>query len=108
MVFQRIATYALESAARMPVEATGMLTAGALDFVIHLAKVEDLQTRRVHRYVASVREVIGWDGTQVVSSEVFAAAPGRTVAAAVAPISERRAAVLEQHGYDQRPAAVRL
>ncbi len=108
MVFQRIATYALESDARMPVEATGMLTAGALDFVVHLAKVEGRQAQRAHRYISSVREVVGWDGTQVVSSEVFAAPPGSTVAVAAAPISERRAAVLAEHGYDQRPAAVRL
>ena len=107
MVFQRIATYALESAARMPVEATGMLTAAALDFVIHVTKLEDTDARRAHRYVASVREVVGWDGHQVVSSEVFAAPPGGTVAVGIAPISERRAAVLAQHGYDQRPVAVR-
>jgi pilus assembly protein CpaF len=107
MVFQRIATYALTSAARLPVEATGMLTAGALDFVIHLAKTRTADGR-IHRYISSIREVIGWDGTQVVSSEVFAAPPGGAHAAAAAPISDRRAASLAMHGYDQRPTAVRL
>jgi hypothetical protein len=91
----------------MPVEATGMLTAGALDFVVHLAKVEARQTQRAHRYVTSVREVVGWDGTQIVSSEVFAAPPGSARAVATAPISERRARVLAEHGYDPRPVAVR-
>jgi pilus assembly protein CpaF len=108
MVFQRIATYALESAAHMPVEATGMLTAGALDFVIHLTKVEDPGTGRVHRYVSSIREVLGWDGTQVISSEVFTAPPGSATAVPAAPVTERRSAVLALHGYDQRPAAVLL
>jgi pilus assembly protein CpaF len=107
-VFQRLATYALESQARMPVEATGMLTAGALDFVVHLTKVEDKEAQRVYRYVSSVREVLGWDGNQVISSEVFAAPPGSMTSVPVAPISERRAAVLEVHGYSQRPAAVSL
>ena len=37
-VFHRIATYALTGQHRLPVEATGMLTAGALDFVVHLTK----------------------------------------------------------------------
>ena len=107
-VFQRLATYALESQSRMPVEATGMLAAGALDFVVHVTKVEDKAAERVYRYVSSVREVLGWDGNQVISSEVFAAPPGSMTAVPVAPISDRRAAVLEVHGYSQRPAAVRL
>lgn len=107
MVFQRIATYALTSAARLPVEATGMLTAGALDFVVHLSKIR-VADGRLHRYISSIREVVGWDGTQVVSSEVFAARAGHALAEPVAPISDRRAAVLAACGYDQRPAAVRL
>lgn len=106
LVFQRIATYALKSAARMPVEAAGMLTAGALDFVVHVAKTGD-SPERERRFVSSIREVVGWDGAQVVSSEVFAVAPGGDVAVPVAPISEHRAAILAQHGYDQRTAATR-
>src|SRR6478735_1817112 len=37
-VFNRIATYALQSAERLPVEATHMLMAGAIDFVVFLEK----------------------------------------------------------------------
>ena len=107
MVFQRIATYALMSAARLPVEASGMLTAGALDFVVHLTKARTADGR-IRRYVSSIREVVGWDGTQVVSSEVFAAPPGGPDAMPVAPVTERRAAALTAHGYDQRPSAVVL
>jgi pilus assembly protein CpaF len=107
LVFQRIATYALKSSARMPVEASGMLTAGALDFVVHVTKSGN-PMERVHRSVSSIREVIGWDGTQVLSTEVFAAPPMSGAAVPVAPISERRAAKLAAHGYNQRPTAVRL
>ena len=84
-----------------------MLTSGALDFVVHLTKTRT-PDGRLHRYISSIREVVGWDGAQVVSSEVFAAPPSRDTAIAVAPFSERRAAQLAANGYDQRPAAVRL
>ena len=101
MVFHRLATYALHSEARLPVEATGMLTAGAIDFVVHMSKVK-LGEDRVFRYVASVREVLGWDGHQVVSSEVFATPPGARRAVSAAPISAERADQLVAAGYDAR------
>jgi Flp pilus assembly CpaF family ATPase len=107
MVFQRIATYALMSSARLPVDASGMLAAGALDFVVHVTKTRTADGR-IHRYISSIREVAGWDGTQVVSSEVFTAPSGGPQALPVAPVTERRAAALAAHGYDQRPAAVRV
>ena len=100
-VFARIATYALESAQRMPVEASGMLTAGALDFVVHVTKAA-LPDGRVHRFVSSVREVVGWDGRQVVSSEVFATPPGALAAVPAAPVTEARAERLAAYGYSPR------
>src|SRR5215467_9456157 len=74
-VFNRIATYAIQSAERLPVEATHMLIAGAVDFVIFIEKRNDYaRGGNLRRYVSSVREVTGVDG-RVLSSEVFA--PGR-------------------------------
>jgi Flp pilus assembly CpaF family ATPase len=105
MVFQRIASYALTSPARLPVEASGMLTAGALDFVVHMTKAR-LSDGRIHRYVSSVREVLGFDGTQVISSEVFACPPGQIQAGPAAPISEPRTARLAAAGYDPRASRV--
>jgi pilus assembly protein CpaF len=124
-VFDRIATYALTSRHRLPAETSGMLLAGALDFVVHMKKVtvpdpHDDGTaaagqgsgQRVFRYVSSVREVTGWDGRQVVSSEVFATATpvssdlighehaARSVPAA--PVTPDRAARLAAAGYDQQ------
>ncbi|WP_374999731.1 CpaF family protein [Aeromicrobium sp. CTD01-1L150] len=96
-VFNRIGTYAIQSRERLPLEATTMLIAGALDFVVFLRKHNDHEHGGGQaRVVESIREVVGHDG-QVLSSEVFAPGPdGR--AAAHAPISCMDE--LRPHGYD--------
>jgi pilus assembly protein CpaF len=74
-VFNRISTYAIQSAERLPVDATHMLIAGAIDFVVFQEKRNEyIRGGRLRRFVSSVREVTGVDG-RVLSSEVFA--PGR-------------------------------
>ena len=80
-VFNRISTYALQSQENLPVEATQMLIAGAINFVVFLRK------RNTHneggslsRAIESVREVTGVDG-RVLSSEIFApGSDGKAVA----------------------------
>jgi len=96
-VFNRIATYAIQSAERLPVEATHMLIAGAIDFVIFIEKRNEYSRGgRLRRFVSSIREVTGIDG-RVLSSEVFSAGPdGRAVPHA--PVSCM--AELAEHGYD--------
>src|SRR6185503_4155456 len=71
---------------RLPMDATQMLIAGALDFVVFVRKHNDYSRGGgLSRYVESIREVTGWDG-RVLSGEVFAPGPdGR--AAAHAPIA---------------------
>ena len=70
-VFNRIATYAIQSSERLPVEATHMLIAGAIDFVVFIEKRNEFSRGgRLRRYVSSIREVTGIDG-RVLSSEVF-------------------------------------
>jgi len=100
MVVHRISTYAMTSAQRLPLEASHLLTAGALDFVVHVAK-RRLPDGRVHRHVASIREIVGYDGLQVVSSEVFSAAHGAVVGQAgpTASITDARVGPLEEYGY---------
>ena len=96
-VFNRIATYAIQSAERLPVEATHMLIAGAIDFVVFVEKRNEYQFGgRLRRFVSSIREVTGVDG-RVLSSEVFSAGPdGRAVPhAPVSCLGE-----LAMHGYD--------
>jgi pilus assembly protein CpaF len=96
-VFNRVATYAIQARERLPIEATHMLIAGAIDFVVFQDKRNEYaRGGRLRRFVSSVREVTGVDG-RVLSSEVFTAGPdGRAVPhAPVSCVDE-----LVQHGYD--------
>ena len=96
-VFNRISTYALQAQERLPVEATQMLIAGAIDFVVFVEKRNDYHRGgTLRRYVSSVREVTGVDG-RVLSSEVFAPGPdGRAMPrAAISCIEE-----LLEWGYE--------
>jgi Flp pilus assembly CpaF family ATPase len=99
-VFNRICTYAIQSAERLPTEATTMLIAGAIDFVVFVERRnERAEGGRLRRIVTSVREVNGVDG-RVLSSEVFSPGPdGRALPAAPIACMPELAAV----GY--RPAA---
>ena len=75
-VFGKLATYAVQAPERLPLEATNLLVASAVDLVVHLAY--DRATGR--RAVASIREVTGADGPLVLSNEVFRPGPdGRAV-----------------------------
>jgi Flp pilus assembly CpaF family ATPase len=80
-VFNRISTYALQANERLPIEASQMLIAGAVNFVVFVQRRNDFETGgRLQRVVTSVREVNGVDG-RVLSSEVFAeTADGRVTA----------------------------
>jgi pilus assembly protein CpaF len=96
-VFNRISTYAIQAAERLPVEATHMLIAGAIDFVVFIEKRNEYaRGGRLRRFISSIREVTGIDG-RVLSSEVFSPGPdGRAVPHA--PVSCM--AELAEHGYD--------
>jgi len=96
-VFNRISTYAIQSQERLPMEATQMLVAGALDFVVFMRKHNDYTTGGgMIRVVESVREVVGHD-ERVLSSEVFAPDPATGQAVPHAPI--QCVQDLERHGY---------
>lgn len=76
--FTKLATYAVQAPERLPLEATNLLVASAVDFVVHLD--HDGSGRRV---VSSVREVTDADGTQVASNEIWRPGPdGHAVPAA--------------------------
>ncbi|HEY2550926.1 MAG TPA: ATPase, T2SS/T4P/T4SS family [Streptosporangiaceae bacterium] len=100
-VFNRITTYAIQAAERLPVEATHMLIAGAIDFVVFIEKRNDYSRGgSLRRFISSIREVTGVDG-RVLSSEVFAPGPdGRAVPhAPVACMAQ-----LAEYGYDEQVA----
>ncbi len=77
-VFTKLASYAAQAPERLSLEATNLMVASAVHFVVHLGW--DAVGRRV---IDSVREVVDADGTQVVSNEVYRPGPvGRAVPAA--------------------------
>jgi pilus assembly protein CpaF len=95
-VFNRISTYALQAQERLPIEASHMLVAGSINFVVFIERRNDYHLGgTMRRVVTSVREVNGVDG-RVLSSEVFTAGPdGRAMPRSpVACIDE-----LIAHGY---------
>lgn len=68
--FSKLATYAIQAPERLPLEATNLLVANAIHFVIYLAQEGD------RRFVSSVREVVDADGPMVVSNEIYRPGPG--------------------------------
>lgn len=73
IAFTRLASYAAQGVERLPLEATNLLVASAVHFVVHLARGTDRRTR----VISSIREVIGADGPQVISNEVYRPGPDR-------------------------------
>ena len=96
--FSRIATYALQSSERLPVEATAQLLAGSIHFVVFIGQRDLRAAGGPHmRFVSSVREVLDADGATVISNEVFRPGhDGRAVPGA--PI--RCVDELAVHGYE--------
>ncbi len=101
-VFNRIATYALQAEENLPVEATHMLIAGSINFVVFMRKRNLYESGgRLERSIESIREVTGVDG-RVLSSEVFQAGPDGH-ARAHAPITSIDE--LAYYGYNPGPQA---
>ena len=71
-VFDKLAAYAAQAPERLSREATTLLVGTAVHIVVHLALAPDGV-----RVVSSIREVVGADGPQVISNEVYAPGPDR-------------------------------
>ncbi len=92
-VFNKLSLYAMQSPERLPLEATCQLAAAAVDLVVYIAKSSD------GRWVSSVRQVVGVDGSNVVTNELFRPGPeGRAVPGV--PVPHDLADVLTAHGWD--------
>jgi Flp pilus assembly CpaF family ATPase len=121
-VFRRIASYAVQAQERLPLEATNLLIAGAIHFVVHLDSESDdgchltgeyqgtqdwelpdqpgsdstsrqfPATGSRQRFVSSIREVVDAEGVQVISNEVYRPGTDRRATAA-APLRVRGAPV---------------
>jgi Flp pilus assembly CpaF family ATPase len=100
-VFRRLAAYAVQSPERLPLEATNLLIAGSIHFVVHVDVAEVPGELRRLRQVTSVREVIDAEGPMIVSNEIWKPGPtGR--ARPSAPLRDVTAAALAGQGYDGR------
>jgi Flp pilus assembly CpaF family ATPase len=92
-VFNKLGLYAMQAPERLTLEATNQLAAAAIDLVIYLAKT------RCGRFVASIRQVTGADGRQVITNEIFRPGPdGRAIPGV--PLPHDLAAQLVDDGYD--------
>ncbi|GHH32143.1 CpaF family protein [Lentzea cavernae] len=97
--FTKLGAYAVQGPERLTLEATNLLVASALHFVVHL----DLSADRRHRVVSSVREVVDADGRQIISNEVWR--PGADLRAVpAAPLRSRTLDELVAAGYDPEAA----
>jgi len=94
--FLKLAAYAVQGPERLPVEATNLLVASALHFVVHLDKPRDDPSKRV---VSSVREVVDADDRQIVSNEVWRPGPDLR-AVPNAPLRTDTLTLLVEAGYD--------
>jgi Flp pilus assembly CpaF family ATPase len=124
-VFRRIASYAVQAPERLPIEATNLLIAGALHFVVHLdSEMHDGDRPREvagppegtgegttwfpargsrTRFVSSVREVTDAEGVQVVSNEVYRPGPDRRAQPA-APLRAGTVDELRRFGFEVGPS----
>jgi len=91
--FAKIAVYAGATPQRISAEATARLVAESVHLVVHLSILPGHR-----RAISSVREVVGADGIQVASNEIYRPGPDG-VAAPGAPMSTGLADRLAEHGY---------
>ena len=73
VAFTRLASYAAQGPERLSLEATALLVASSVHFVVHLDKADDRRTR----VISSIREVIAADRGLVISNEIYRAGPDR-------------------------------
>jgi pilus assembly protein CpaF len=129
-VFRRIASYAVQAPERLPLEASNLLIAGAIHFVVHLDSEmhddhgnggwssnasgwlgtdprDDVEPNNFpsesarQRFVSSIREIVDAEGVQVVSNELFRPGPNRR---AVAESPLRAETLNELRGFGYQPS----
>jgi pilus assembly protein CpaF len=93
--FGKLATYSIQAPERLPLEATNLLIANAINLVVFIA--HDRHTGQ--RTITSIREVTGADGPLVISNEIFRAGPGGRVVPG-APLQPETLGALVDAGFD--------
>ena len=69
--FSKLAMYAVQAPERLNLEATNLMVANAINFVVHIGTAAGGGEGGMRRYVASVREIAGAEGPLVMSNEIF-------------------------------------
>ncbi|MFC8429267.1 CpaF family protein [Streptomyces sp. NPDC057253] len=99
--FTKLAAYAVQGPERLPLEATNLLVANALDFVVHLDKPRGNYGRRL---VSSIREIVDADDRQIISNEIYRPGPDRRAIPGV-PLRTETLEDLIEAGYDPEAVA---
>jgi pilus assembly protein CpaF len=101
-VFERMCSYAVQSEAHLPRDATMQLISGAVSFAVFVGqsyRTDEFGNRRLDRYVSSIREVIGIRDGELETVEIFGPRDGDGRAIPYNDIA--CAAELQREGYDQ-------
>jgi Flp pilus assembly CpaF family ATPase len=97
--FSKLAMYAVQAPERLNLEATNLMVANAINFVVHIGTVAGGGEGGMRRYVASVREIVGAEGPLVMSNEIFM--PGYDKRAVPgAPLRDSTLTDLQAVGFD--------
>jgi pilus assembly protein CpaF len=99
--FGKLAMYAVQAPERLNLEATNLMVANAVDFVVYIGIGPGAGEGGLRRYVSSVREVVDAEGPLVTSNEIFAPGPDKRAVPA-APLRDRTQADLVEVGFDMR------
>jgi pilus assembly protein CpaF len=98
--FSKLAMYAVQAPERLNLEATNLMVANAINFVVFIAMAPGSEGEGgMRRYVSSVREVVGAEGPLVMSNEIFV--PGYDKRAIPgAPLRDSTQGELADVGFD--------
>jgi len=97
--FGKLAMYAVQSPERLTLEATNLMVANAIDFVVYIGQSPGSGVIGPRRFVSSVREVVGAEGPLIMSNEIFTPGPDKR-AIPGAPLRAGTLEALEEAGFD--------
>jgi Flp pilus assembly CpaF family ATPase len=97
--FSKLAMYAVQAPERLNLEATNLMVANAINFVVYIGTDAVGGEGGMRRYVSSVREIVGAEGPLVMSNEIFMPGYDRRAVPA-APLRDTTQADLAAVGFD--------
>jgi len=97
--FGKLAMYAVQAPERLNLEATNLMVANAINFIVHIGSAVGGGAGGLRRFVSSVREVVGAEGSMIVSNEIFRPGYDRR-AVPGAPLRDATQSELAAVGFD--------